>query len=53
MYEFKPTNEFFKKFTSLVCGPNSILQPVCSNAIFMVTGFNKEQMDMVNCAALI
>ncbi|XP_058794704.1 lipase 3-like [Phymastichus coffea] len=42
-YEFKPTNQFVKRFTSFICG--SFLQPICSNVIFMIAGFNPEQLD--------
>ncbi|XP_058794543.1 uncharacterized protein LOC131666151 [Phymastichus coffea] len=44
--EFKPTNEFFTKFSVKACEENSILAPICRNVLFMIGGFNKQQFDM-------
>ncbi|XP_011865874.1 PREDICTED: lipase 3-like [Vollenhovia emeryi] len=44
-YEFNPNNEFTKAIQHLVCAENAISQPICSNAIFLLAGFNAEQFD--------
>ncbi|XP_033218381.1 lipase 3-like [Belonocnema kinseyi] len=46
MYELRLTKEFYNKFTSKFCAENSILQPLCSNLLFMISGFNPSQMNM-------
>lgn len=47
-HEFKPTDEFMTKFTTKFCKENSVIGPICRNAIFIFTGFNKDQFDMVS-----
>lgn len=47
MYEFNPNNDFTRTVQQLVCAEKAITQPICMNAIFLVTGFNFEQMDPV------
>lgn len=41
-YEFKPTSEAMKRFQQLVCAEDAITQPICSNIIFLLAGFNKD-----------
>ena len=47
MYEFQPTDKFYQKFASILCKDISILQPVCTNVVFLIAGFNREQLDLV------
>lgn len=44
-YEFDPTNDFTRAVQQIVCAEKAITQPICSNLMFMVTGFNPEQLD--------
>jgi hypothetical protein len=48
LYEFKPSDAFFTKFATEICQDHSILQPICMNAIFIITGFNWDQFDTVS-----
>ncbi|XP_020279760.1 lipase 3-like [Pseudomyrmex gracilis] len=43
--EFTANNALIKKVQQMVCADDAITQSLCSNAIFLVTGFNHEQMD--------
>ncbi|XP_012537855.1 lipase 3 isoform X3 [Monomorium pharaonis] len=43
--DFNPNNDFIKAFEQLVCAKTAISQPVCSNSIFLVAGFDAEQLD--------
>ncbi|KAK4886631.1 hypothetical protein RN001_002902 [Aquatica leii] len=45
MYEFLPQNSFYATIGDILCGDNSLLQPLCANALFAICGFNKEQMN--------
>ncbi|KAL0110379.1 hypothetical protein PUN28_013789 [Cardiocondyla obscurior] len=45
MYEFKPTGEALKLFAKLVCAEDAITQPLCSNILFLIAGFNKDQFN--------
>ncbi|XP_011865873.1 PREDICTED: lipase 3-like [Vollenhovia emeryi] len=45
IYEFNPTNDFIKAVQRLVCAEKAITQPICSNVMFLVAGFNEEQFD--------
>lgn len=46
-YEFAPTGEGLKRFTELVCSENSLIQPICTNIIFLFTGFSSELFNKV------
>lgn len=46
-YEVTLSSEFYKKFTSKLCGTDSALQSFCSNFLFMFAGFSQSQMNMV------
>ncbi|KAJ8676399.1 hypothetical protein QAD02_012186 [Eretmocerus hayati] len=43
--EFLPTNEFTKEMSGIICSDESLLQPVCSNALFILAGFDRDQLD--------
>jgi len=45
MHEFNPHNDFTRTVQQLVCAEDAITQPICSNAMFLITGFNAEQFD--------
>ncbi|KAL0110388.1 hypothetical protein PUN28_013790 [Cardiocondyla obscurior] len=45
VHEFSPSNDLIKIVQQLVCSEKALTQPVCSNAMFLVTGFNAEQFD--------
>ncbi|XP_029160355.1 lipase 3-like [Nylanderia fulva] len=42
LYEFEPTGKGMKIFQDLVCADGSITQPLCSNLIFLITGFDND-----------
>ncbi|XP_005180854.1 lipase 3-like [Musca domestica] len=44
-HEFLPSNEFISLFTQIVCDENSFTEEICSNVIFLVAGFDKQQMN--------
>lgn len=44
-FEFLPNHEIITKFGNLVCGNKFRTQPLCSNFIFLVAGFNEEQLE--------
>jgi len=43
--EFSPNSDLIKAVQQLVCSEKAITQPICSNGMFLVTGFNAEQLD--------
>ncbi|XP_071642183.1 uncharacterized protein [Temnothorax longispinosus] len=45
MYKFNPTNDFVTAVEQLVCAEDAITQPICSNSLFLATGFDIEQFD--------
>lgn len=45
MHEFLPQNSFFAEIGDKLCGDNSFLQPLCTNALFAICGFNPKQMN--------
>lgn len=45
MHEFNPNNDFTRAIQQITCAEKAITQPICSNAIFLVCGFNAEQFD--------
>ncbi|XP_011176163.1 lipase 3 [Solenopsis invicta] len=45
MNEFKPTGEIMRHFAELVCDKDAITQPLCSNIMFLIAGFNEEQLN--------
>lgn len=44
MYEFLPTDGFLHEIAKFFC-EGGIMQPLCSNALFVVCGFNAEQFN--------
>ncbi|KAL9930923.1 lipase 3-like [Glossina fuscipes fuscipes] len=44
-HEFLPSNEFLKMFNQIICDDDSITETICSNVMFLVAGFDKNQMN--------
>ncbi|EFN82798.1 lipase 3 [Harpegnathos saltator] len=44
-YEFEPTNEAMQKFQALVCAKDAITQPLCSNMLFLIGGYDRDQFN--------
>ncbi|XP_031341659.1 lipase 3-like isoform X2 [Photinus pyralis] len=45
MYEFLPQRSFLADIGGVLCGDDSLLQPLCANALFAICGFNQKQMN--------
>ncbi|XP_072757128.1 lipase 3-like isoform X2 [Anoplolepis gracilipes] len=45
VYEFKPTSKWMKYFAQLVCAEDAMTQPLCSNLLFLIVGYNTEQFN--------
>ncbi|CAD7078754.1 unnamed protein product [Hermetia illucens] len=45
IYEFLPNSEFLTKSTRIMCHDASIVQAVCSNMLFLLAGFNTDQLN--------
>ncbi|XP_020279750.1 lipase 3-like isoform X2 [Pseudomyrmex gracilis] len=42
-YEIQPIHEGYKIFQELVCEENAITEPLCSNFLFLIAGFDSDQ----------
>lgn len=47
LYEFTPSGEGMRIFQELICTEDAITQPFCSNVLFLIAGFDKEQFNNV------
>lgn len=45
--EFLPSNEFLTMFKHLICDDDTITEAICTNVVFVITGFDKQQMNEV------
>ncbi|ODM97066.1 Lipase 3 [Orchesella cincta] len=45
LFEFMPSNAFLKLIGQQACDTTSPLQPICSNLMFVLCGFNPDQLD--------
>ncbi|XP_023173193.2 lipase 3 isoform X1 [Drosophila hydei] len=45
VHEFLPKNEFIVMFNQLICDETTITKEICSNVIFLTTGFDKLQLN--------
>ncbi|KAB0799644.1 hypothetical protein PPYR_07524 [Photinus pyralis] len=45
VHELLPQHSFFAEIGDKLCGDNSFLQPLCTNALFAICGFNPKQMN--------
>ncbi|CAL8103706.1 unnamed protein product [Orchesella dallaii] len=45
LYEFLPSNAFMDFIGQTVCHQNSLIKDICSNVLFLVAGFDSDQMD--------
>lgn len=43
--EFLPSYDFLATVGDSLCGDDSLMQVLCTNALFVVCGFNKDQMN--------
>lgn len=48
--EFMPNTKFLVDHSQVVCHDNAMTQDVCSNILFLVAGYNSEQLNKVNPA---
>ncbi|XP_072756353.1 lipase 3 [Anoplolepis gracilipes] len=44
-YEFKPTDKAMQMFGELVCAKDAITEPLCSNILYLIAGFDKGQFN--------
>ncbi|KAH8282129.1 hypothetical protein KR054_005724 [Drosophila jambulina] len=45
VHEFLPKNEFISMFNRIICDETTITKEICSNVIFLTTGFDKQQLN--------
>lgn len=45
VYEFLPSNEMMVKGGQLVCKDESPIQEVCANVLFLLCGYNSQQLN--------
>lgn len=45
--EFMPNTKFLVDHSQVVCHDNAMTQDVCSNILFLVAGYNSEQLNKV------
>jgi len=46
--EFMPNTKFLVDHSQVVCHDNAMTQDVCSNILFLVAGYNSEQLNKVS-----
>lgn len=47
VYEFLPSNELITMVGDTFCNDDALTQVLCTNVIFLITGFNKKQLNTV------
>uniref|UniRef100_A0A2A4JCC5 AB hydrolase-1 domain-containing protein n=1 Tax=Heliothis virescens TaxID=7102 RepID=A0A2A4JCC5_HELVI len=52
-YEFLPDNNFIKVMKLLLCEAGPIAEIVCSNALFLVAGFDYQQLNISNLPVIL
>lgn len=52
-HEFLPNNDFFKMAGQIICNEKAITQVLCSNIIFLLTGYNSEQLNKTMLPAIL
>lgn len=45
VYEFMPSNEMMANGGKYVCKDESLFQEVCANVLFLIAGFNSQQLN--------
>ncbi|ODM97071.1 Lipase 3 [Orchesella cincta] len=45
LHEFLPSNDFLELISQQICDENSPIQPICANFLFILCGFNPDQLD--------
>lgn len=48
MYEFFPTSEFLQIAGQTLCHDEAIALELCANLLFLLSGYNSEQLNRVN-----
>lgn len=48
VYEFLPTSELMQIGGQLVCKDEAFTQALCSNVLFLICGYNSEQLNTVS-----
>lgn len=48
LYEFLPSTKFMEFLGQTVCHQNSPIKDVCSNVLFLIAGYNADQLDPVS-----
>lgn len=51
--EFKPGGEFFKWLTSKVCDEKIPSRLICTNILFLISGYDQDQLDLVSFSPII
>lgn len=47
LYEFLPSNELMEFLGQTLCHQNSSMNVICSNVLFLIGGYNPDQLDQV------
>lgn len=53
IHEFFPSNKMMKKGGYFLCRDESIFQEVCSNVLFLICGYNSEQLNRTMLPAIL
>lgn len=48
LYEFLPTSPLFDWLGRTICQAESPIQDVCNNVLFLIAGYNFDQLDRVS-----
>ncbi|GBP50491.1 Lipase 1 [Eumeta japonica] len=48
LHEFLPDNGIMRVLRTLMCGTNTLAELLCGNALFLVAGFNLDQLNVTN-----
>ena len=52
-HEFLPHNKLFTKWVEKVCTTKKYMELMCLNSIFMLTGFDEANFNMVGVGAFV
>ncbi|XP_045777370.1 lipase 3-like [Maniola jurtina] len=53
VYEFLPDNSLLRPIKLLMCGDAPLADILCSNFVFLIVGFDLEQLNMTNLAVIL
>lgn len=48
LYEFLPSSDLFTQLGQTLCHDEAITQMICTNIIFMIAGYNSQQLNTVS-----